>query len=51
MMRLIYTICSKNSMNKDFHEILISNDREFIRSRPWVKRLLSGKFDFEIFEF
>ena len=33
MMRLIYTICSKNLANKDFHKIFSENDRKFIRCK------------------
>ena len=31
IMRPIYTICSKNLTNTDFHEIFPANDRKFIR--------------------
>ena len=31
--RLIYTICSKNLTNTDFHEIFPANDGKFIRCK------------------
>ena len=45
MMRLIYTICSKNLANKDFHKIFSENDRKLIRCKEansiWEKKLVS----------
>ena len=34
---LIYSICSENSTNKDFHESLLANDEIFIRYKESIK--------------
>ena len=41
ILKLVYTICSRNLMNKDFHEIYPLNDGKFIRceeSKPICKK-------------
>ena len=37
---MIYTICSKNLMRKDFHEIFCADDGKFVR----CKGVLAKKF-------